>query len=647
MKATAPRVALLAALLAAACVLTGAWTHVDSDGADGLKGLEDLEGLEGLEGMDGTDSMKPDDFDSIGDSMDLGDLGLDGEDEHDDVDDGDDGADSDAPAVLDPPGQEGASGYEAPAAPESAVFVETFQDGLGKWIHSSVDQYTGRFAVGQGKDPALPGDRGLIIPNKARHYALSTPVSIASPSENDFVLQYELKLEEGMTCGGAYMKLPTAGFAGGESFDSAARYSIMFGPDHCGSTDKVHFIFQSHNPVTGEYTEHHLTNPPSIASIFDKKTHLYTLAVRANGSVTVSVDGKVKREGTLSEDFEPPVEPVEEIDDPEDSKPEDWVEEKKIPDPNAEKPEDWDEDAPKEIPDMSVEMPEGWLVDEPLQVRDPDAEKPESWDDENDGEWRAPMIPNPKCEDVGCGEWQRPTMKNPDYKGKWKAPMIDNPEYRGAWAPRKIPNPAYYKVEKLGLLPIHALGFEIWTMDQGVLFDNIYVGTDVDDAAAFADATYGKKSEVEDAAAEAKRKADAEAKKEEDTTADKALEQLEMALSWLESALAPLEEYLVKIGAEPMLDQLIDLGIKRPLVVSAAVPLVVVFFLAIAMAGGRKKSKTVSTKDATAEQKKTDAIQPDDPSVKNASEDASQTTAATDDVSAAEPTVRRRKATAE
>ena len=36
---------------------------------------------------------------------------------------------------------------------------------------------------------------------------------------------------------------------------------------------------------------------------------------------------------------------LQEIDDPEDKKPEDWVEEAKIDDPNAKKPDDWDESA--------------------------------------------------------------------------------------------------------------------------------------------------------------------------------------------------------------------------------------------------------------------------------------------------------------
>lgn len=54
-----------------------------------------------------------------------------------------------------------------------------------------------------------------------------------------------------------------------------------------------------------------------------------------------------------------------------------------------------------------------------------------SRDEDMDGEWEAPQIPNPACETApGCGTWKRPTIDNPNYKGKWKPPMIDNPNYQ-------------------------------------------------------------------------------------------------------------------------------------------------------------------------------------------------------------------------
>ncbi len=66
-------------------------------------------------------------------------------------------------------------------------------------------------------------------------------------------------------------------------------------------------------------------------------------------------------------------------------------------------------------------------------ARKPIAEstQPEDWDTEEDGEWEAPSIPNPKCKEApGCGPWTRPLKPNPAFKGKWMAPMIDNPDFK-------------------------------------------------------------------------------------------------------------------------------------------------------------------------------------------------------------------------
>ena len=39
--------------------------------------------------------------------------------------------------------------------------------------------------------------------------------------------------------------------------------------------------------------------------------------------------------------------------------------------------------------------------DKPEYIPDPDAEKPEDWDEDMDGEWEPPMIPNPEYK----GQW--------------------------------------------------------------------------------------------------------------------------------------------------------------------------------------------------------------------------------------------------
>jgi hypothetical protein len=58
-------------------------------------------------------------------------------------------------------------------------------------------------------------------------------------------------------------------------------------------------------------------------------------AFSPNNTYDVLFNKESQRSGNLLEDFTPPVNPAKEIDDPEDKKPEDWVNEKRISDPDA------------------------------------------------------------------------------------------------------------------------------------------------------------------------------------------------------------------------------------------------------------------------------------------------------------------------
>ncbi|GAA0145727.1 chaperone [Lithospermum erythrorhizon] len=365
-------------------------------------------------------------------------------------------------------------------ASSDVKFYESFDESFeGRWITSVKDDYQGvwKHSKSEGHD-----DYGLLVSEKARKYAivkeLDAPVDL---TDGTVVLQYEVRLQEGLECGGAYIKYLRPQDAGWipKEFDNESPYTIMFGPDKCGSTNKVHFILKHKNPKTGEFVEHHLKFPPSVPS--DKLTHVYTAILKPDNELRILIDGEEKKNANFltGEDFEPALIPSKTIPDPDDKKPEDWDERAKIPDPEATKPDDWDEDAPMEIEDEEAEKPEGWLDGEPEDIDDPEAAKPEDWDDEEDGEWEAPKIDNPKCEEApGCGEWKRPMKPNPSYKGKWHAPMIENPNYKGIWKPQEIPNPAYFELEKPNYEPIAAIGIEIWTMQDGILFDNVLIATD-------------------------------------------------------------------------------------------------------------------------------------------------------------------------
>ncbi|SCV67738.1 BQ2448_5349 [Microbotryum intermedium] len=398
----------------------------------------------------------------------------------------------------------------------SGHFVEQFTSGWSeRWRPSKatkqnsdkdaeVFSYIGEWKVEEPSIfPGISGDEGLVMKSKAAHHGISALFDKPlDPKGKTLVVQYEVKLQNGLDCGGAYLKLLSDSAQGiqAEEFSDATPYTIMFGPDKCGSTSKVHFIFRHKNPVTGAIEEKHLKAPPS--PVISRTSNLYTLIVRPDQSVEIKINGESSKNGTLLTDFSPAVNPPKEIDDEIDVKPKDWVDSPKIADPTATKPEDWDEDAPETIEDADATKPDDWYEDEPAQIPDPDAEQPEEWSSEDDGDWEAPMIPNPKCDTAsGCGPWKRPTIANPAYKGKWFAPLIDNPLYKGPWSPRKIANPAYFEDKTPSdFTPMSGIGFELWTMTDDILFDNIYIGDSEALAEQFAAETYKVKVPIETSA---------------------------------------------------------------------------------------------------------------------------------------------------
>lgn len=427
-----------------------------------------------------------------------------------DVDVEDDIEDTDEkPAVQSTPPPLPRVTYKAPVLTGDAHFAESFDSGtLEGWILSKakkegadedIAKYDGKWEVEEMKDSKLPGDKGLVLKSRAKHHAISA--KLKNPfvfDKHPLIVQYEVSFQSGIECGGAYVKLLSkTSDSSLDNFHDKTPYTIMFGPDKCGEDYKLHFIFRHKNPKTGEFEEKHAKRPDAdLKSYFtDKKVHLYTLVLKPDNSYEILVDQTVVNSGNLLNDMTPPVNPPQEIEDPDDKKPDDWDERPKISDPDAVKPEDWDEDAPAKIPDENAEKPEGWLDDEPEYIADPDAEKPIDWDEDMDGEWEAPQIPNPKCQSApGCGEWKRPTIDNPNYKGKWKAPMIDNPNYQGIWKPRKIQNPHFFEDQHpFRMIPFFAVGLELWSMTSDILFDNFIICSDRSVAEKWAEDGWGLK----------------------------------------------------------------------------------------------------------------------------------------------------------
>ena len=126
------------------------------------------------------------------------------------------------------------------------------------------------------------------------------------------------------------------------------------------------------------------------------------------------------------------------------------------------------------------------------------------------------------------GEWEPPMIDNPEYKGEWKPRQIDNPAYKGKWIHPLIPNPEYNAdaAKDLGKYgEICKIGFDLWQVKSGTIFDNVLITDDPAKAKevgdevwkALKDAEKAMKDEQDEAE---KKKAEAEAKSSDDKEDD-------------------------------------------------------------------------------------------------------------------------------
>jgi calnexin len=477
--------------------------------------------------------------------------------------------------------------YVKPTVSGEYHFMETFETEsvIGtKWLKSNakkedVDEvlakYDGEWAIESSLDAVLDGDLGLVLKSKAKHHAIAAKLDkpFKFSNKKNLVIQYEVKFQNPLECGGAYVKL-LADDSSLESFYDKSSFSVMFGPDKCGTDNKYHFIIRFKNPVTGRFEEKHAKKSELLDSYFnDGKTHLYTLVVRPDNTFKMMIDLKSVNSGSLLVDFEPAINPPKEIVDPEDKKPETWDEREKLSDPEAVKPEDWNEEEPKLIADPQVKMPDGWLEDEPETIADPFAIKPEDWDEATDGLWEAPKIDNEKCKDAaGCGKWNPPMINNPLYKGKWKAPLIANPNYQGKWEARRIENPEFFEEKNpfSALTTFSAIGLELWSMTDQIYFDNFLITDDEQVALEFSQNSWEVKRKLE--------------------------------LIGARSSDSVVDGLLNATADKPWLWAVYILVVLLPIVI-----------IAVFCCGGKSGESKKSEKETTGQAKKTDAKTPDDP----------------------------------
>ncbi|CAF0961320.1 unnamed protein product, partial [Didymodactylos carnosus] len=345
-----------------------------------------------------------------------------------------------------------------------------------RWVESTAKgEQQGKFKLTAGKFYGdKEKDKGIQTSEDARFYGASAKFDNSfSNEEKTLVIQFTVKHEQKIDCGGGYIKVYPSD-VDQKNLHGDSPYLIMFGPDICGySTKKVHVIFT--------YKGKNLLIKKDIKCKDDELTHLYTLILKPDNTYIVKIDNEKVESGTLEEDW-------------------DFTLPKTIKDPSASKPSDWDDN--EKIDDASDVKPADY--DKPEHIPDPEAKIPEDWDNEIDGTWEPPM------------------MDNPEYKGQWKPRQIDNPAYKGAWVHPEIDNPDYVEDKNLYLFQdIGAIGFDLWQVKAGTIFDNILVTDDEKHAEDFGNETWGKTKDPEkkmkDEQEEADRKKEeAERKKREE-----------------------------------------------------------------------------------------------------------------------------------
>jgi len=358
-------------------------------------------------------------------------------------------------------------------------FSETFGDGwesrwtTSKWKESEGTQ--GKWVAASGKWAKDPEDKGIQTSEDSKFYGISASFDSFSNEGKELIIQYQAKYEKDIECGGGYVKVgPKMDDA--TAFGDPTSYNIMFGPDKCGYTKRTHLIFNYKGKNVLKKTD------LSYKQEGEGTSHLYRMILYPDNTVRVEIDEDKIYEGALKDDWE--LLKPKEIPDPNDKKPSDWADEAMIDDPEDKKPSDWVEEK---------------------RIVDDEAKKPDDWDDEEDGEWEPPM------------------KDNAAYKGEWNVKRISNPAYKGIWEAKKIANPEYedddkvYKFDEFGFI-----GFDLWQVKSGTIFDNIIITDDKSEADAFAK-SWKELSDVEKAEKakedEAK-KADTAKKEDEDDDDD-------------------------------------------------------------------------------------------------------------------------------
>ncbi|KAM5229767.1 calreticulin-3 isoform 1-T1 [Hipposideros larvatus] len=317
----------------------------------------------------------------------------------------------------------------------TVYFQEEFLDGerwRNRWVQSTNDSQFGHFRLSSGKFYGhKEKDKGLQTTQNGRFYAISARFKPFSNKGKTLVIQYTVKHEQKMDCGGGYIKVFPAD-VDQKNLNGKSQYYIMFGPDICGFDIKqVHVILHFKN-------QYHSNKKPIRCKV-DGFTHLYTLILRPDLTYEVKIDGLAIESGSIEYDWN-----LTSLKKMEKS----LAESKDREQGKEDKLQDWEK-----------------------HFLDAGASKPSDWNSELDGDWQAPMLQKPpyqdglKPEGIEKDVWLHQKMKNTNYLTEYDLSEFEN---------------------------IGAIGLELWQVRSGTIFDNFLITDDEEYAENFGKATWGE-----------------------------------------------------------------------------------------------------------------------------------------------------------
>ena len=105
-------------------------------------------------------------------------------------------------------------------------------------MRSKKEKYQGQAVAKVQDEGGLEGDYVMMFEKEAKHYAVTSKIEGGVDASENLVVQYEVRFNKGLDCGGAYVKLlAEESLSNLEDVDNESPYIIMFGPDKCGNNN--------------------------------------------------------------------------------------------------------------------------------------------------------------------------------------------------------------------------------------------------------------------------------------------------------------------------------------------------------------------------------------------------------------------------